>query len=140
MGPPSGPPIPRWGNLVNNQVGSTVAHTFSKKALGWAAALLSTVCAVSTVMHAQAAPKGPHRKTLVRVEPEYPAVLKNGHFEGQVRLDATVLPNGTVSKVEVKGGNPMLCQFASQAVMRWKYVPASSETVEEVVFDFKPNR
>jgi len=70
------------------------------------------------------------------LEPEYPAVLKNGRFEGQVRLDATVLANGTVSKVEVRGGNPMLCQYAAQAVMHWKYAPGPAQTVEEVVFNF----
>ncbi len=69
-------------------------------------------------------------------DPEYPAVLKNGHFEGQVRVGATVLPTGTVSKVEVKGGNPILAQYASQAVMRWKYAPSSAQTVEEVTFNF----
>jgi len=72
-------------------------------------------------------------------EPEYPYVLRNGHFEGQVRLEATVLPNGTVSKVECKGGNPMLAQYASQAVMRWKYAPGPAQTVEEAVFNFNPN-
>jgi TonB family protein len=77
-----------------------------------------------------------HRKVVVMVEPEYPAVLKNGHFEGQVRLEATVQPNGNVSHVEVKGGNPMLSQYASQAVMKWKYAPGSAQTIEEVVFNF----
>ena len=72
-------------------------------------------------------------------DPEYPTVLKNGHFEGQVRLEATVGPNGTVSKVEVKGGNPILAQYASQAVMRWKYVTAPAQTVEDVVFNFNSN-
>jgi TonB family protein len=56
-----------------------------------------------------------------------------------VRLDATVLPNGNVSKVEIKGGNPMLSQYASQAVMRWKYAPAPAQTVEEVTFNFNPS-
>ncbi|HET6178246.1 MAG TPA: energy transducer TonB [Candidatus Sulfotelmatobacter sp.] len=80
-----------------------------------------------------------HRKVVQMVEPEYPTILKNGHFEGQVRLDATVLPNGSVSKVEVKGGNPMLSQYASLAVMKWKYAPGPAQTVEEVVFVFNPN-
>ena len=80
-----------------------------------------------------------HRKVLVMFEPEYPAVLKNGHFEGQVRLEATVQPNGNVSKVEPKGGNPMLSQYASQAVMKWKYAPGSAQTLEEVVFVFNSN-
>src|SRR5712692_129836 len=57
-----------------------------------------------------------HRKVLTMFEPEYPTILKNGHFEGQVRLEATVLASGNVSKVDPKGGNPMLLQYASQAV------------------------
>lgn len=80
-----------------------------------------------------------HRKVLVMVEPEYPTVLKNGHFEGQVRLEATVLPTGMVSKVQIKGGNPMLSQYASQAVAKWKYAPGPVQTVEEVIFNFNPN-
>src|SRR5579864_2678530 len=78
----------------------------------------------------------PHRKVVLMVEPEYPTVLKNGRFEGQVRLEATVLANGSVSHVEVKGGNPMLSQYASQAVMKWKYAPSTAQTTEEVVFNF----
>jgi TonB family protein len=79
------------------------------------------------------------RKVMVRVQPQYPAVLREGRFEGQVRLEATVLPNGNVTKVENRGGNPMLSQFAEEAVMRWKYAPAPAQTVEEVVFNFSPS-
>ena len=81
-----------------------------------------------------------HRKVLVMTEPDYPFVLRNGHFEGQVRLAATVLPNGTVTKVECKGGNPMLAQYASMAVMHWKYAPGPAQTVEEAVFVFNASR
>ncbi len=104
-------------------------------------ALLTLLCsAFSPNAAAQnAAPAKPHRKVLVMVEPEYPAVLKNGHFEGQVRLEATVQANGSVSRVEVKGGNPMLSQYASQAVMKWKYAPGAAQTSEEVVFNFNAN-
>jgi TonB family protein len=78
------------------------------------------------------------RKVLVTVQPEYPAVLKNGRFEGQVRLDASVLANGNVSKVEIRGGNPIFAQYAVEAVMKWKYVPGPTPTVEEVAFSFNP--
>ena len=81
-------------------------------------------------------PLKPHRKAVVTVEPQYPAILKSAHFEGMIRLAATVLPNGNVSKVDVKGGNPMLCEYASEAVMRWKYAPGPVQTVEEVIFNF----
>jgi len=100
-----------------------------------ALALLWVVPHVSANLAAQSAAK-PHRKVLVMVQPEYPTILKNGRFEGQVRLEATVQANGTVSNVEAKGGNPMLSQYASQAVMKWKYAPAPAQTVEEVVFNF----
>lgn len=74
------------------------------------------------------------------VEPEYPAILKQGHFQGQVRLMATVEANGNVSKVEIKGGNPMLSEYASKAVAKWKYAPGPAETVEDVVFNFNGNQ
>ncbi len=79
---------------------------------------------------------GTHRKVLVRTEPEYPAVLRNGHFEGQVRLEATVLEDGNVSKVEIRGGSPIFARFASQAVAKWKYAPGPTKTVEDVVITF----
>ena len=88
---------------------------------------------------AQSAPAKPHRKVLVMFDPEYPTIMKNGHFDGQVRLEATVSANGSVSKVEVKGGNPILAQCATQAVTRWKYAPAPAQTVEDVIFNFNAN-
>jgi TonB family protein len=99
------------------------------------ALLFGSMANLAPQLLAQNAPKL-HRKVVVMFDPEYPAILKNGRFEGQVRLEATVAPNGTVSKVEVKGGNPILAQYASQAVTRWKYAAGPAQTVEEVVFNF----
>lgn len=97
----------------------------------------ATLTTIAPRLIAQAAK--PHRKVLLSLQPEYPYVLRNGHFEGQVRLEATVLPNGTVSKVETRGGNPMLAQYGVAAVMRWKYAPGPATTVEEVSFNFNPS-
>jgi TonB family protein len=102
------------------------------------AAFLALILAVNCLAIAQNATTS-HRKVLTRIEPEYPAVLKNGRFEGQVRLEVTILANGNVSGVQVKGGNPILSQYASQAVAKWKYAPGPAQTVEEVVFNFNPN-
>lgn len=103
---------------------------------------LCLVCAASIGVSAQNAEPAPRakRKVLVSVQPQYPAVLREGRFEGQVRLAATVLANGSVSKVETLGGNPMLSQFAEAAVKNWKYAPGPAQTVEEVVFNFNPDR
>ncbi len=122
---------------------STRGLNSARKRLQFAVlALLLGLMASSTprlLAQSTAAPK-PKRKVLVMTEPDYPYVLRNGHFEGQVRLEATVLPNGNVSKVECKGGNPMLAQYATQAVMRWKYAPGSAQTVEEAIFTFNANK
>jgi outer membrane biosynthesis protein TonB len=91
-------------------------------------------------LHGQAAAAKIKRKVLVSYQPVYPYVLHNGHFEGQVRLEATVLANGTVSKVETKGGNPMLAQYGMEAVMKWRYAPAPTQTVEDVAFYFNSNK
>ncbi len=109
------------------------------ESLSIVAVLLSLVLGGASSISAQNAPKV-HRKVMVSVQPQYPAILQKGRFEGQVRLEATVQPNGNVSRVVVKGGNPMLCQYASEAVMRWKYVPGPSQTVEDVVFNFDSSR
>ena len=78
----------------------------------------------------------PGRKVISSVKPAYPQTLRNLHIEGLVRLKATVLPNGTVSTIEVIGGNPILVENAVKAVKSWKFVAATSQTEEEVVLNF----
>jgi TonB family protein len=124
--------------MVWNQPNGVVRHCGAQGSLRCLLITALLCCLPGSHLHAQSAAK-PHRKVLVMIDPDYPTVLKNGHFVGQVRLDATILPNGSVSKVEIKGGNPMLSQYASQAVMKWKYAPAAAQSVEEVVFNFNPN-
>ena len=77
------------------------------------------------------------RKVLERVEPEYPDFFRNGHFEGRIVAEATVQPNGSVSNVEIKAGNPMFATFVSKALKRWKFAPGPDKTVEEVIFSFR---
>jgi TonB family protein len=86
-------------------------------------------------LRAQNADKS-HRKVISTVKPAYPPTLKNLHIEGLVRLKATVLPNGSVSDIEVIGGNPILVENAVRAVKSWKYAVAPSQTQEEIVLNF----
>jgi TonB family protein len=79
------------------------------------------------------------RKVLISVKPDYPALLKHQQIGGLVRLVATVLPDGAVKRVEVRGGNPILAESASAAVMKWKYAPSASETNEEISLSFSPH-
>jgi TonB family protein len=79
------------------------------------------------------------RKVLVSVKPDYSEILRHAQIGGLVRLKATVAPDGKVTNVMVVGGNPILAESASAAVMRWKYAPAPDQTVEEVSISFTPH-
>ncbi len=79
------------------------------------------------------------RKVVRTVEPEYPKIIKHSHIGGAVRLNVTVLANGDVANVEVLGGNPILADSATKAVLKWKYAPATSETKQEIQINFNPD-
>jgi len=81
----------------------------------------------------------PERKVIVVAKPDYPDILRHAQVGGVVRLKATVLPNGTVSNVEVLGGNPILAENAATAVKKWKYAPAATQTTEDVSLSFTPH-
>jgi TonB family protein len=77
------------------------------------------------------------RKVLVKTAAVYPTLAHSMNIHGVVKLEAEVLPNGTVKNVEVKGGHPLLTQSAVTAVGHWKFEPAAHETKEliEIRFD-----
>jgi len=81
----------------------------------------------------------PTRAVITTVKPEYPAALERAQIGGLVRLSATVLANGTVTKVQIRGGNPILADCAVAAVMKWKYAPAPNSTNEEISLSFSPH-
>ena len=91
------------------------------------------------MMQAQASANSA-RKVVQHVDPDYPDFFRNGHFQARVVAEATVLPNGNVSHVDVKSGNPMFAEYASKALLKWKYAPAPAQTVEKVVFNFDATR
>ena len=79
------------------------------------------------------------RKVVRTSEPDYPKIVKHAHIGGSVRLNVTVLASGDVAKVEILGGNPIFTESATKAVLKGKYVPAASQTKEEVQINFTPD-
>ncbi len=75
---------------------------------------------------------GPDRKIKVRVTPEYPELAKRTKITGTARVEMVVTPDGTVKTVKEIGGNPVLLNALVSAVKKWKYEPASRESVMEV--------
>jgi len=103
-------------------------------------AALTLCCCTGLVpaVQAQKAAKS-DRKVLVSVKPEYSELLKHAQIGGLVRLKVTVSAEGKVSNIDIVGGNPILAESASAAVMKWKFIPAPAQTVEDISISFTPH-
>jgi TonB family protein len=79
----------------------------------------------------------PERKVRIRVEPVYPDIARKMRLNGTVRVQVVISPNGKVKETKVIGGHPILVTAAVDAVKKWKFDPASSETtgILEIKFD-----
>ena len=122
--------------MSNDRFGFQSASSIEK---GLGSTALALVLCLTTVLApgllAQKSEPGT-RKVISQVKPAYPQTLKSLHIEGLVRLTVIVLPNGNVSDVAVRGGNPILVESAIKAVKNWKYAPAASQTEEPLVLNF----
>ncbi len=78
------------------------------------------------------------RKVVNRIPPTYPVIARSMGLRGTVKVEATVLANGNVKLVEVKGGHPVLAEAAADAVRKWKWAPATHDTKEPVTVTFEP--
>jgi protein TonB len=58
-----------------------------------------------------------------RVQPVYPAEARAKRVEGTVVLDFTITQRGQVEDVQVVSGSSLLAQAASDAVVKWRYMP-----------------
>jgi TonB family protein len=99
--------------------------------------LMATICIVPGLSAQKAAKSG--RPVIFTVTPEYPETLQHAKIGGVVRLSVTVLASGTVAKVQIRGGNPILAESAVAAVTKWKYAPGPVETNEEISLSFSPH-
>ena len=79
------------------------------------------------------------RKILNRIVPQYPQLARSMHIEGTVKLLVIVAPNGKPSSTKVVGGHPLFAKAASDAVEKWKWIPAPEETREVLEMHFHPD-
>jgi TonB family protein len=110
--------------------------------VNWIGVLLGCgLCALvlAPALHAQKTEKFT-RKLVYRENPGYPLTLREAHIGGTVRLEIVISAKGSVDQVSPLGGNPVLVEAASNAVKKWKYAPADSESKTEVEFTFDPRR
>lgn len=64
-------------------------------------------------------------KVLSRVDPEYPKLARQSGASGLVELEATIAIDGKVKNARIIHGNSMLQKAALDAVMQWRYKPAT---------------
>jgi TonB family protein len=57
------------------------------------------------------------------VRPSYPETAKSAGIQGEVLMNVTVAKEGTVERVRVLKGNPLLAKAATDAVLQWRYRP-----------------
>jgi TonB family protein len=98
-------------------------------------AILSLASTVFTSAQAQpdAAIK---RRVLSQTPAVYPSLARTLALEGVVRLEVLVNVDGVATKVDVKGGHPVLAQAAATAVGHWRWEKAPRESRETVEVKF----
>jgi periplasmic protein TonB len=58
-----------------------------------------------------------------RVEPQYPAIARQIRLQGTVVLRAMIGSDGTIERIQVISGHPILVLAARDAVNQWRYRP-----------------
>jgi TonB family protein len=108
------------------------------KALMRRCALAVLLAAVSVLSISAQESSDSFRKVLVQTPAVYPTLARSMNIRGTVKLQVQVLPNGTVKKIDVVGGHPLLTQSAVTAVGHWKFEAAPRETKEPIEIKFDP--
>ena len=67
-----------------------------------------------------------------QVRPQYPPLARQARIQGTVKLSAIIAKDGSIQKLEVMSGHPLLVPAALAAVKQWRYRPTllNGEAVE----------
>jgi TonB family protein len=79
------------------------------------------------------------RKVKSKVLPVYPELARRMGIVGVVKIAVVVSPNGSVKSSKVVGGHPVLAPAALEAVRKWRFEPAASESSGVIEFKFDPS-
>ena len=99
----------------------------------------SVLLVSSPLSRAQQDQPATKRKIITKIVPSYPGLARKMDITGSVKIEALVLPNGSVKSTQTLGGHPVLAQAAVDAVRTCKWEPALHETKEIIIFNFHPD-
>ena len=76
-----------------------------------------------------------------RVQPIYPPLAKSARVQGAVQFTAVISTNGTIEKLELLRGHPLLIKAAKEAILQWRYRPTllnghPTEVITEITVNF----
>ncbi|HVI08745.1 MAG TPA: energy transducer TonB [Candidatus Binatia bacterium] len=111
-----------------------------RKLCAWLGALVVAVAIWANLGLAQDGSNEITRRAKTRVEPTYPDLARKMNITGTVKVEVVVSPNGTVKDAKVVGGHPVLAGAALEAVKKWRFEPAASESTGVVDFKFEPHQ
>ena len=98
--------------------------------------LLGTAWFETPAFAQESAQQSAGRAVVNKVEPAYPALAKQYHLSGKVKIEVLVMPNGRVKEAKVLGGSPLLASASLVAAKEFKYEAAPKETLETIEFNF----
>ena len=99
-----------------------------------ARAFLATALALSVT----SLPAQESRKLISNPAPVYPAMAKDFHITGVVKVQVMIATDGHIRLVQVIGGHPVLVDAVKETLKGWKYAPASTESTSILEFNFHP--
>src|SRR5229473_5870690 len=115
--------------------GGTVS--LKKTSLLWAVMTVTVGMGVASGQEAQGEVL---RRARSKVQPVYPELARKMNLSGTVKVEVVVSPNGSVKEAKVVGGHPVLANAALDAVRKWRFEPAASESSGVVDFKFEPHQ
>jgi TonB family protein len=105
----------------------------------WAITGLLTLVTAATFQPLAAMAQGElSRKAKTKVAPAYPELARRMNITGTVKVLVVVTASGSLKDTKVVGGNPLLVNAAMDALKKWKFEPADSESSGTVEFKFQP--
>jgi TonB family protein len=78
------------------------------------------------------------RKAKSKVAPTYPELARRSNITGTVKVLVVVSASGALKVTKVIGGNPLLVNAAMDALKKWKFEAADTESSGTMEFKFQP--
>ena len=112
--------------------GSTGDHGTGTGVFGSIGDGFNAIAPPPTVAHPPRLSRMMEGNLIQRVQPVYPVLARQARIQGTVVLRAVISREGTIEKLQVASGHPLLVQAAMDAVRQWRYRPylLNNEPVE----------